>query len=70
MPIPAVTPVKAPNKAVEVPFAPTKKDAVDEHEPRAAISVSAAERLAMRAAISVSAAERLAKAYINVTAML
>ena len=59
MPIPAVTPVKAPkapNKAVEVPFAPTKKVAVDEHEPRAAISVSAAERLA--------------KAYINVTAMM
>ena len=55
MPIPAVTPVKAPNKTAEIPSAPTKKVAVDEHEPRAAISVSAAERLA--------------KAYINVTAM-
>jgi len=69
MPIPAVTPVKKV-KTAEIPYAPTKKAAVDEHEPCAAISVSAAERLAMRAAISVSAAERLAKAYINVTAML
>ena len=55
MPIPAVTPVKKVKNA-EIPSAPTKKDAVDEHEPRAAISVSAAERLA--------------KAYISVTAML